>query len=85
MSKFDIGVGEDFPLDESSREGECAGRHERRHRHFHGHHHHHHDHDEHEHDHGHPFDHHRFHMAALAALFALKAYRRRMRQPVEPL
>ena len=67
MSKYDIGVGEDFPLedrplDETRGQEDRGGRHGRRH-----HHHHHHD------------DHHRFHMAALAMLFALKAYRHRMR------
>lgn len=43
MSKVDIGVGDEFPLDEP-RNGEGRGRHGRHrhgHRHHHGHHHHH--------------------------------------------
>ena len=64
MSKFNIGVGEDFPLDEGrekDRGGHRGRRHCRHHRHRH------HDQD----------DHLRDHLAAMAMLFALKAYRRR--------
>jgi hypothetical protein len=42
MSKVDIGVGDEFPLDEPSNEGrERHGRHRHGHHHYHGHHHHH--------------------------------------------
>jgi len=64
MSKYEIGVGETFPLDEGQPRNDCRG--------HHGRHHHHHD-DDHHHR------HHHAHMAALAMLFALKAYRRHMR------
>lgn len=68
MSKYDIGVGEAFELDESQPGDDRRGRHGHRHCH------HHHDHEDHHH-HGH----HHIHMAALAMLFALKAHRRHMR------
>jgi hypothetical protein len=79
MSKFDIGVGEAFPLDESQAGDDPCGHHGRHHRH-----HHHHDHEGHRHGrdhHGH--HHHHANMAALAALFA-RAYRGRVRNPAEP-
>jgi len=78
MSKYDIGVGEDFPLEDrplDEPQQDCGDRHGRW-RHHNPHHRHH----DHSHDH-----HHRFHMAALAMLFALKAYRRHMRRPGETL
>ena len=81
MSKYDIGVGEAFELDESQASDDCRGRHGRRHRHHHDHDHDHdhpHDHDGHRHGH-HGHGHHHMHMAALAMLFALKAHRRAMR------
>ena len=88
MSKYDIGVGDDFPLEdgrlnESDQQDGCGGHHGRHHRHHHhrGHHHGHH-HAHHYHDHG---DHHRDRMAVMAMLFALKAWRHRMRHPTETL
>ena len=79
MSKYDIGVGEAFELDESQPQHDCGGHRGRHHRH-------HHDHDDdHHHGHGrHARGHHHMHMAALAMLFALKAYRRHMRSPAGP-
>ncbi len=78
MSKFDIGVGEDFPLNDGPANGDreprdwrdlfrAQRRAWREMRHAHHHHHHHHDED----DDGHA------RMAAMALFFALKAYRRR--------
>ena len=59
MSKYDIGVGEEFPLDEGQpQEDRSEGC--RRHHHHHGHHHH---------------GHHRHaHLAAVTLLFALAAH-----------
>ena len=73
MSKYDIGVGDEFPLDESNQQDDCGGRHGRHHRHHHHHAHHHHDHGEDQRD----------HMAVMAMLFALKAWRHRMRRHPE--
>jgi len=87
MSKYDIGVGEAFELDEGQPQDDCGAHHGRHHRHHHhsGHHDQHpHDHDDHHHGrhrHGH---HHHAHLAALAMLFALKAYRRSMRPHADP-
>ena len=81
MSKFDIGVGEDFPLDEGQPQDDCGGHRGRHHRHHH--HEHHHDHEGHHHGRHHHGHHHHAHMAALAMLFA-RAYRGRMRNPAEP-
>jgi hypothetical protein len=65
MSKFDIGVGEAFPLDESQQQERC------RHRHRH--------------PHSHDFTgHHHRDRAAMALLFALKAFRRHVRASTEP-
>ena len=79
MSKYDIGVGDDFPLedgplDENNEQEGCRGRHGRHHRHHHHHGHHH------SHHHAH---HHRDRMAVMAMLFALKAWRHRMRHHTE--
>ena len=75
MSKYDIDVGEAFPLDESQSDDGCRDRHGRDHCHRH-------DHDDHHHG-RHRHGHHHAHMAALAMLFALKAYRHHMRRPAE--
>ena len=84
MSKFDIGVGEAFPLDESQAGDEDCRHHGRHHRHHHDHEHHHrHDHEGHHHGRHHHGHHHHAHMAALAMFFA-RAYRGRMRNPAEP-
>ena len=81
MSKYDIGVGEAFPLDESQPQDDCSGH---RGRHHHHHHRGHHDYDHDDHHHGrHARGHHHMHMAALAMLFALKAYRHRSRPAAE--
>jgi hypothetical protein len=65
MSKFDVGVGEAFPLDHAQRKERSVrcGRHT------------------HNHD---CTDHHHPDKAAVAMLFALKAYRRRMRASAQP-
>ena len=78
MSKYDIGVGEAFELDESQAQDDTPCHHGRRHRHHHRHHHHH-DHGHHDHD----FhrEHFRAHMAALAVMFRL--HRRSMRAPFD--
>jgi hypothetical protein len=62
MSKYDIGVGEAFPLDESQPQderGKCCGRHSREH---HGHHRHTH------------YRHSGAHLAAVTLLFTLAAH-----------
>ena len=70
MSKYDIGVGEAFPLDESQPRNDACGHHGRHHCH----------------DHDHQDDHHhgRHHHAHMVVLFALKAHRHRTCPPAEP-
>jgi hypothetical protein len=66
MSKFNIGVGEAFPLeDDKVRERSFGCRH-------------------HPHRQDQEFDHRHHHPAAVAMMFAMKAYRRRMRKFTEP-
>lgn len=72
MSKYDICVGDEFPLNEGQQDdrGGPQGRHHCRHRHGHHHAHHHHVHDDDRSD----------RVTAMAMLFALKAWRRHMRR-----
>lgn len=74
MHKFELGIGQDFPLDEASPEEGC-GRRYRRHHHYH----HHHGDARYHHNGGHGDGHHLDRMTMLSLLFALKDYRRRMR------